>query len=155
GRKLLAEVESLLLVRPARCQLVSNPEIAAPRPAAECHPDPQLRLDVLIEERPAQPAEARLERVIDSVPHDIEEAALAARGGRPLANAPRPGARGDGVPDVEDRDLIEAPAARHDNIPALRFRRCAGRERPPRVSYPGPPLYHFRSWTQPWWIWSL
>ncbi len=92
-----AEVQALLLVGLAGGQLVADAEVAPPGPAAQGHADPQLRLQVLREELPAQVAQPVLQRLVHAVPDDVEEAALPAGLAEPLGDgppgrgAPRPG----------------------------------------------------------------
>ena len=72
-----AEVEALLAIGSAGCELAANRKIPAPGSAAFFHSDRELLFKILIEKPSAQFFQAALKGIVHSVPGDVEESRFA------------------------------------------------------------------------------
>jgi hypothetical protein len=119
-RQLRPEIEALLLVRPAGRELVADAKITPPGPAAQGHADSQFALQVLREEPAAEVAQPVLQRLVDAVPDDVEEAALPACLAEALGDGPPGGGPRDQAAHVDDRDVREVTYRSHQPLPPIR-----------------------------------
>ena len=96
GTELRPEVKAFFCVGLSGGEIAAHREVAPPRAAAVLHADAELFLEVLPKEAAAEPVEPALERFVDPVAEDVEEAV-----------------RGAGTRDPRRRD-DRVPATSHE-----------------------------------------